>query len=112
MNKELIRLKEVSNKTNLSTATLRKMIKRNDISAIKFGGNYYMTPLDYNNLICFISLKKFNLSNEDIHAFQRHFYKENEKKSLEINNFYKNILEELLNNIKNVNSQIQGEKYV
>lgn len=51
MNKELIRLKEVSNRTNLSTATLRRMIKRKDIEAVKLGGNYYLTPLDLNIII-------------------------------------------------------------
>ena len=50
MNKELIRLKEVSNRTNLSTATLRRMIKRKDIEAIKLGGNYYLTPMDYKKI--------------------------------------------------------------
>ena len=112
MNKELIRLKEVSNKTNLSTATLRRMIKRNDISAIKLGGNYYMTPLDYNNLICYISLKKFNWSNEDINVFQKYLCKKSQKQNLEINNLYKNIFEELLNNIRNVNYKMKGDKNV
>lgn len=46
MNKESIRLKEVSNRTNLSTANLRRMIKRKDIEAVKLGENYYLTPLD------------------------------------------------------------------
>lgn len=100
MNKKLIRLKEVSNRTNLSTATLRRMIKRKDIEAIKLGGNYYLTPLDYNNLITFISLKKFDWSNEDIHIFQRYLYKQQEKQNQEINKLYTNILEELLNNCK------------
>ena len=112
MNKELIRLKEVSNKTNLSTATLRRMIKRKDIEAVKLGGNYYLTPLDYNNLITFISLKKFDWSNEDIHTFQRYLHKQQEKQNQEINKLYTNILEELLNNLKNANSKVKGESYV
>ena len=112
MNKELIRLKEVSNRTNLSTATLRRMIKRKDIEAIKLGGNYYLTPMDYNNLITFISLKKFDWSNEDIHIFQRYLHKQLEKQNQEINKLYTNILEELLNNLKNANSKVKGESYV
>ena len=112
MNKELIRLKEVSNRTNLSTATLRRMIKRKDIEAVKLGGNYYLTPLDYNNLITFISLKKFDWSNEDIHIFQRYLHKQQEKQNQEINKLYTNILEELLNSLKNANSKVKGESYV
>lgn len=112
MNKELIRLKDVSNRTNLSTATLRRMIKRKDIEAVKLGGNYYLTLLDYNNLITFISLKKFGWSNEDIHTFQRYLHKQQEKQNQEINKLYKNILEELLNNLKNANSKVKGESYV
>ena len=51
MNGDLIRIKKISEKTGLSTATLRSYIKQNKLKAIKIGGNYYTTPENYNKLL-------------------------------------------------------------
>lgn len=51
MDKDFIRLKDISNKTGLSTATLRSYIKQNKLRAIKIGGNYYVTPDEYSKLL-------------------------------------------------------------
>lgn len=51
MNKDLIRIKVISERTGLSTATIRKLIKENKLRAIKVGGNYYTTPEDYDKLL-------------------------------------------------------------
>ena len=51
MNGDLIRIKVISERTGLSTATIRSYIKQNKLRAIKIGGNYYTTPDDYNKLL-------------------------------------------------------------
>ena len=47
METELIRLKKISEITSLSLITLRRMIKRKELKAVKIGGNYYIRPNDY-----------------------------------------------------------------
>ena len=47
MNTELIRLKTISETIGLSTATLRRMIKRNELRGVLLGGNYYLSHKDY-----------------------------------------------------------------
>ena len=62
MNTELIRLKAISNAIGLSTATLRRMIKRNELSGVLLGGNYYVTRKDYDELLFNIECKKLNVT--------------------------------------------------
>lgn len=51
MNTELIRLKDISKKLNLSTATLRKYIHNKKLKAIKVGGNYMVNIVDYDKFV-------------------------------------------------------------
>ena len=51
LNRSFIRLKEISKMTNISTATLRKYAKVGLLRAVKIGGNYYSTILDYEKFI-------------------------------------------------------------
>ena len=62
MNTELIRLKTISNAIGLSTATLRRMIKRNELRGVLLGGNYYVTRKDYDELLFNIECKKLNVT--------------------------------------------------
>lgn len=48
---ELIRLKDVSKRLNLSTATLRKYIHNGKLKAIKVGGNYMVNTNDYDEFV-------------------------------------------------------------
>lgn len=58
MNTELIRLKKISEKTSLSTSTLRNMIKRNELKAVLIGNNYYVRPLDYQDFLLYLECKR------------------------------------------------------
>ena len=60
-NTEFIRLKKVSEMTSLSTSSLRKMIKKNELKAIKIGNNYYVTPDSYNKFLADIYIKGLGL---------------------------------------------------
>lgn len=51
MTTELIRLKDVSKKLNLSTATLRRYIHNGKLKAIKVGGNYMVNINDYDEFV-------------------------------------------------------------
>lgn len=62
MNSELIRLKEVSKLTSLSTTTLRRMIKRHELQGVLIGGNYYVRPNDYYEFIYNIECKKLGVT--------------------------------------------------
>ena len=61
MDKELIRLKEVSKSIGLSTSTLRKKIKNNELKGVLIGGNYYVRPNDYYAFIYDIECKKYGI---------------------------------------------------
>ena len=115
MNKELMRLKEVSEKTSLSVATLRRLIKREKmINAVKLGGNYYMTQNDYTNLLYYIYFKDLKLSNEEISKFNDYIHNrlsEKESKNQMLCNLYIDTMNEVLNNIKQANKRLE-EKYV
>lgn len=69
MNKELIRLKEISDIIGLSTSTLRKMIKRKELKGVKVGGNYYVRPNDYYEFIFNIECKKLGVTPEIVKKF-------------------------------------------
>ena len=75
MNTELIRLKTISNAIGLSTATLRRMIKRNELRGVLLGGNYYITRKDYDELLFNIECKKLNVTPKEM----REIYKETQK---------------------------------
>ena len=64
MDKELIRLKEVSKSIGLSTSTLRKKIKNNELKGVLIGGNYYVRPNDYYKFIYNIECAKFGIAPE------------------------------------------------
>lgn len=75
MNTELIRLKTISETIGLSTATLRRMIKRNELRGVLLGGNYYLSHKDYDELLFNIECKKFNVTPNEM----REIYKEAQK---------------------------------
>ena len=77
MNTELIRLKKISEAIGLSTATLRRMIKRNELSGVLLGGNYYLSHKDYDELLFNIECKKLNITPDEMRAI----YKEVQKSS-------------------------------
>ncbi len=68
MNKDLIRIKVISEKTGLSTATIRNYIKQKKLRAIKIGGNYYTTLEDYNKLILTFYANDIGLTLEQFKA--------------------------------------------
>ena len=75
MNTELIRLKTISETIGLSTATLRRMIKRNELRGVLLGGNYYLSHKDYDELLFNIECKKLNVTPDEM----REIYKETQK---------------------------------
>lgn len=81
MNTELIRLKEMSKAIGLSTATLRRMIKRKELEAVLLGGNYYVRPKDYYDFLCDIECKKRGVTREQMVSILNE-YKRQEKERL------------------------------
>ena len=77
MNTEFIRLKDISKRTSLSTTTLRRMIKRNELKAVLIGGNYYVRPIDYDEFMFNIECKSLGVKPE---AVRQYFKEENDKK--------------------------------
>ncbi len=79
MTTELIRLKDVSKKLNLSTATLRKYIHNGKLKAIKVGGNYMVNINDYDEFVFNLYVESLGLNPAKVKE-----YLENEaKKELE-----------------------------
>ena len=79
MTTELIRLKDVSKKLNLSTATLRKYIHNGKLKAIKVGGNYMVNTNDYDEFVFNLYVESLGLNPAKVKE-----YLENEaKKELE-----------------------------
>lgn len=79
MTTELIRLKDVSKKLNLSTATLRKYIHNGKLKAIKVGGNYMVNINDYDEFFFNLYVESLGLNPAKVKE-----YLENEaKKELE-----------------------------
>lgn len=78
MNTEFIRLKDISKRTSLSTTTLRKIIKRNELKAVLIGGNYYVRPNDYYEFMFNIECKCLGVKTE---AVRQYFKEENDKKA-------------------------------
>ena len=62
MTTELIRLKDVSKKLNLSTATLRKYIHNGKLKAIKVGGNYMVNINDYDEFVFNLYVESLGLN--------------------------------------------------
>ena len=83
MNTEFIRLKDISKRTSLSTTTLRRMIKRNELKAVLIGGNYYVRPIDYDEFMFNIECKRLGLPPE---AVKKYFKEEDDKKVKEFMN--------------------------
>ena len=77
MNTEFIRLKDISKRTSLSTTTLRRMIKRNELKAVLIGGNYYVRQIDYDEFMFNIECKRLDVKPE---AVKQYFKEENDKK--------------------------------
>ena len=76
---ELIRLKDVSKRLNLSTATLRKYIHNGKLKAIKVGGNYMVNTNDYDEFVFNLYVESLGLNPAKVKE-----YLENEaKKELE-----------------------------
>ena len=76
---ELIRLKDVSKRLNLSTATLRKYIHNGKLKAIKVGGNYMVSINDYDEFVFNLHVESLGLNPPKVKE-----YLENEaKKELE-----------------------------
>ena len=59
---ELIRLKDVSKKLNLSTATLRRYIHNGKLKAIKVGGNYMVNTNDYDEFVFNLYVESLGLN--------------------------------------------------
>lgn len=62
MTTELIRLKDVSKKLNLSTATLRRYIHNGKLKAIKVGGNYMVNTNDYDEFVFNLYVESLGLN--------------------------------------------------
>ena len=65
MNNELIRLKEISRITTLSTATLRTYIKKGILKGILLGGNYYIRPNDYLEFMFNLECKRLGITSDE-----------------------------------------------
>ena len=89
MNTELIRLKAISNAIGLSTATLRRMIKRNELRGVLLGGNYYVTRKDYDELLFNIECKKLNVTPKEMREIYKEVQEENHKELFKIMGFDK-----------------------
>ena len=59
---ELIRLKVVANRLNLSTATLRRYIHNGKLKAIKVGGNYMVNTNDYDEFVFNLYVESLGLN--------------------------------------------------
>lgn len=93
-NAEFIRLKKVSEMTSLSTSSLRKMIKKNELRAIKIGNNYYVTPENYNRFLTDIYAKGLGFEDPDlaIKLVMEIQKEEAQKKEKDLNNLMSTIL--------------------
>ena len=89
MNTELIRLKAISNAIGLSTATLRRMIKRNELRGVLLGVIYYVTRKDYDELLFNIECKKLNVTPKEMREIYKEVQKENHKELFKIMGFDK-----------------------
>lgn len=85
MDSELIRLKEASKNIGLSTSTLRKMIKRNELKGVKIGGNYYVRPNDYYEFVYNIECKKIGVKPDLLKKYIE------EEKSQKYNDLFENL---------------------
>lgn len=65
MNTELIRLKRISEITSLTTTTLRRMIKRNELKAVVIGGNYYIRPNDYIDFMFSLECQRLGITSDE-----------------------------------------------
>lgn len=65
MNTELIRLKRISEITSLTTTTLRRMIKRNELKAVVIGGNYYIRPNDYIEFMFNLECERLGITSDE-----------------------------------------------
>lgn len=81
MNTELIRLKEVSKNIGLTTTTLRRMIKRNELKGVKVGGNYYVRPNDYYEFVYNIECMKLGVNPDSL---KKYIKEEQEKRYIDL----------------------------
>ena len=65
MNTELIRLKEISHITTLSTASLRTYIKKGILKGILLGGNYYIRPNDYIEFMFNLECERLGITSDE-----------------------------------------------
>ena len=73
---ELIRLKDVSKKLNLSTATLRKYIHNGKLKAIKVGGNYMVSINDYDEFVFNLYVESLGLNPTKVKEYLKNEAKE------------------------------------
>lgn len=83
MNTELIRLKKVSEITSLTTTTLRRMIKRQELKAVIVGGNYYIRPNDYIDFMFNLECQRLGITSDEAKKLIK---EEQEKKFAELLN--------------------------
>ena len=73
---ELIRLKDVSKKLNLSTATLRRYIHNGKLKAIKVGGNYMVNINDYDEFVFKLYVESLGLNPAKVKEYLENEVKE------------------------------------
>lgn len=83
MNTELIRLKEISHITTLSTASLRNYIKKGILKGILLGGNYYIRPNDYIEFMFNLECERLGITSAEAKKLIK---EEQEKKFAELSN--------------------------
>ena len=66
MQPEFVRLKTISTMSGLSTKTLRRYIKSNLLKAIKFGGNYYVSLMDYKIFVIKLQLVNKGIEKDNL----------------------------------------------
>lgn len=66
-NKQFYKLKKVAEMTSLSTATLRRYIKKGILDATLIGNNFYVKPIDYDKFLLKLELinKGFDINKFD-----------------------------------------------
>lgn len=66
-NKQFYRLKKVAEMTSLSTATLRRYIKKGILDATLIGNNFFVKPIDYDKFLLKLELinKGFDINKLD-----------------------------------------------
>ena len=65
MDKELIKLRKISEMTSLSVRVLRKMIKKGTIKAVIINGNYYVRPNDYIDFMFNLECQRLGISYDE-----------------------------------------------